>query len=181
MPVSVPDDLYARLIEALPYGDERDALMALTQRPNAEASVTITVPERLAAHFAHSLSLGAATAMMCSAHPESVRALRDASDQVKALIPAVFSAFLHESDAEKAMDMLVFGGGVARADGRWNTAKVIIARPGKKDWAPLMNGIRDLPKEEAERIVAGLNDFAERCRVSPEALAEKNDLDACGL
>lgn len=167
MSVSVPDDLYDRIIDALPYGEVRDELIALTNRSNVEQTINITVPERMAAHFASAFSIGAATAKMCSGHPESVKALRDASKAAEAMIPAAFDVFLHRTDVEKVMDALVFGNGQIVVVEKWRTGDLVLKREGKRDWSPMLSSRDDLSVAEAERIAEELNAFAERCRQEP--------------
>lgn len=174
MSVTISKSLYEKILEALPYGEERDELIALTTANNAERSINLTINERTAAHFAHSLRVGAVTAKMCDAHPESVKTLRQAADAAESLIPEFFSAFLHSSDVEKMIDMMVYQNGKAVAKGRWGTAEIFIERPGKRSWQPSMKNFRDLPVEDANALVEQMNDFASRCAVLDDPESDMN-------
>ncbi len=163
MSVSIPDDLYDKIVEALPHGEERDALIALTDRPNAEKTIMVAVPERFASHFTSALQLGATTAMMCGAPKVSWGALNAAAKEVEALIPAWAARFLHNSDVEKATDMLIFKNATAKAVSGWSKGEVHITAPGsERVFKPFIKG--SLSNEEAEDIANQMNAFAERCR-----------------
>lgn len=173
MSVQIPTDLYERIVEALSYGEERDALIALTTLSNSaqaseqvkEKSVTLTIPERAASHFAYALMLGGTTAKMCDRDPQSVKALYDAGNRVKALVPSAFDDFLHQSDVEKAMDLLVYRGAVASAKSGWGSHDLLLSCEGRSDWSPMFQNGNKVTKERVDVIVAELNAFAERCRV----------------
>lgn len=185
MSVQIPTDLYERIVEALPYGEERDALIALTTLSNSakasdqveEKSVTLTIPERAASHFAYALMLGGTTAKMCGRDPQSVKALYDAGNRVKALVPSAFDDFLHQSDVEKAMDLLVYRGAVASAKSGWGSHDLLLSCEGRSDWSPMFRESKKMTKDRVDIIVAELNAFAERCKVAADPELSEDHLD----
>lgn len=179
MSVQIPTDLYNRIVEALPYGEERDDLIALTTVSNSERSVTLRVPESLSAHFAYALQLGGTTARMCGGHPDTVQALYDAGDEIHALMPEGLSIFLHHSDKEKILDLLVHGDAVAKVKKDWRSHEVVFVRDGRPERSFMTKGREEVSADRAQQIADELNAFAERCRAARPVvtLSETPDFD----
>lgn len=139
--MEITPELANRIINALPYGEERDELMAMLPDRNdqdKERTVTITVRESEASHYAHALRIGSTTAMMCRNHEEVIPSLRRASEQVEEIVPAVFENFLHQSDVEKVCEMFRHETVTIEQVDSWTCSEIVFRREGKNDFKPFL-------------------------------------------
>lgn len=170
MSILLSDPLYQRILSELPEGDLRNELLSQGRRSNAERVTYVPVPERTAAHFRHALRIGATTAMMCGAPKAVVKEMRDAEKSVEDSLLSCHKHFLHDSDFEKVLDMLVHGGGRAEIKASWGEKSLVIRLPNGRDFEPTMSVgyARKLASEIVEEMAAQLNDFAERNAIRPD-------------
>lgn len=161
--MEITTELANRLIDTLPYGEERDELMSLLPSRNnddREKTVTIIVKESEASHFAHAFRIGSTSAMMCGNHKKVVASLREASEKAEAIVPAVFSEFLHQSDVEKICDMFRYEIVDIEQVDSWSYSEIVFRREGKSDFKPFLKG--EAEKEKVKKMVVELQEIYEK-------------------
>ena len=170
MSILLSDPLYQRILSELPDGELRNELLSEGRRSNAERVTHLAVPERADAHFRHALRIGATTAMMCGAPKAAVRDLRDAEELVEGTLLRCHEHFLHDSDFEKVIDMLVHGGGKVEIKESWREKTLVIRLPNGREFEPTpsVGYAKKLAPEIVEEMAAQLNDFAERNAIRPD-------------
>lgn len=169
----IPDELAQRILLALDGDHLADELRRALTPSNGEAVMHVAVPERFAPHFASALSVGAASAMMCSRSQESVDTLRSAASSIRQMTPQCMKYFLHRSDAEKIMDMIVQPGvtiEAVRSAYGWRRHEVIIRAANGAEIRPMPQ--EDLDEATAKMIVDELRAIAERLGVPLEVPGE---------
>ena len=161
--MEITTELANRLIDTLPYGEERDELMSLLPSRNnedREKTVTIIVKESEASHFAHAFRIGSTSAMMCGNHKKVVASLREASEKAEAIVPAVFSEFLHQSDVEKICDMFRYETVDIEQVDSWSYSEIVFRREGKNDFKPFLKG--EAEKEKVKKMIVELQEIYEK-------------------
>lgn len=161
--MEITTELANRLIDTLPYGEERDELMSLLPSRNnedREKTVTIIVKESEASHFAHAFRIGSTSAMMCGNHKKVVASLREASEKAEAIVPAVFSEFLHQSDVEKICDMFRYETVDIEQVDSWSSSEIMFRREGKRDFQPFLKDRAN--KKKVSHIVQELRGVYEK-------------------
>ena len=161
--MEITTELANRLIDTLPYGEERDELMSLLPSRNnedREKTVTIIVKESEASHFAHAFRIGSTSAMMCGNHKKVVASLREASEKAETIVPTVFSEFLHQSDVEKICEMFRYETVDIDQVNSWGSSEIVFRRDGKNDFKPFLKG--EAEKEKVKKMIVELQEIYEK-------------------
>ena len=158
----VPNDLYRRILAALPEDLAEEARAVAPDGGNGYDWV-IEIPERLVPAVSGALSVGANAAMMSHAgDAEQVFMLAIARDMRESL-PEFTRHMSHRSEVPKVYEAIAAGAEPSVVShsrwGRFDVALVMDGRPVRK-LAP----IEGFEKGQAERVCASVLELAERLR-----------------
>lgn len=149
------------------------------QRPasNGAASITVTIPEKLAAHVADACMIGASRQLMTSGRDAGFYYLQRLGDEINSIVPELVLDNFRSHDVTDAMEVLTSANPSIWAENRGYMRKSVHMEAdgtnGRKYRARTWG---DMDREQAETLAEGLREL--NSRLAPMPGADNEELPA---